>query len=86
MIKTFKWIYKLGYDNARNSILTELERASEFHRQQAQIASRREDDKYDQPRMSAADHKIAAKTLDDMLASLDPIRHPNIDRLLEKML
>lgn len=92
MFKTFKWLYKLGYDRSQHNLIHYAESGAQFHRQQAQIAHYRKDEdeklyggKFP-PKMSAEEHEIAARTLEEVLTYLDPKRYPNIDRLMEKML
>lgn len=92
MLKTLKWMYKLGYDRSRDQLIARVEGMAQFHRQQSQIAHYRknEDDRvFDgkfPPKMSAEEHEITARALEDVLNWLDPQRFPNIERLMEKML
>lgn len=86
MVKTFKWLYRLGYTHTKNETLRKIEGMQQFHAQQAQIAHFRAKDECDKPKMSAVEHEVASKVLLDVLNSLDPERYPNIDDFLEKML
>lgn len=86
MIKALKWAHKLGYDQARNSLIKEIERAQSDHSKAAEVAHYRAEDKYNKPKMSEKEHQVASQILYDLLTSLDPERYPNFDRYMEKFL
>lgn len=86
MIRTFKWIYKLGYNNSRNSLLTTLERARDFHLAQEQIKGQREFDERDtgfKHKVTPIHHEQRRKALEDVLNQIDPEKYPNIDNFMD---
>lgn len=90
MTRLFKWVYKLGYRQAMNKVYVELEKASEFHRNQAQIKhlQKQVPDQewlYEGRKVSAKDHNQRALAIDDVLNHLDPKKYPNIDSYLEQL-
>lgn len=88
MIKTLKWIYKLGYDKARDDVFRILEIEAEFHNSQSQIKILRDqnikDDEFkEQAKVSARDHDQRYRAVRDIQTRLDPERYPNLDSYLE---
>ena len=88
MISTFKWIYKLGYDNGTNRIVRILEQARDFHLNQEQIKASREYEERDigtKHKITPKDHSQRRETIEDLLHSIDPEKYPQIDKFLELM-
>lgn len=90
MIKTLKWLYKLGYDHAMNNVYRELERARDFHQAQEQIkylTAKHEDgldkDLRQEFKTTAQQHEQRRKAIEDVLNQLDPKKYPNIDNIME---
>ncbi|HRF69907.1 MAG TPA: hypothetical protein PKV66_00590 [Candidatus Pelethenecus sp.] len=86
MSRTLKWIYKLGWDNSRNSIIRIVERARDFHFNQEQIKAQREYDERDTSFiLTPKQHKQRRIALEDLLNELDPERYPDINKFMELM-
>jgi hypothetical protein len=88
MIKTLKWVYKLGYNQSRNELLRLLESEREFHMSQARIKSLQEqkDDNlntYKDRPVTPEHHEQRLKEAEFILNKLDPQKYPNIDDFLE---
>ena len=85
MINTFKWIYKLGHDKARNDIIKELEALYGFHTHQQQISLMKEL-QHERVNVSAESHQASAETIYNLLGMIDPDNHPDLSRYMEMKL
>lgn len=86
MSKTLKWIYKLGWDNSKNSMIRTIERARDFHANQSQVKAQREYDERDISfNLTPKQHEQRRIALEDILNELDPERYPDINKLMELM-
>lgn len=90
MIKTLKWVYKLGYNQSRNQLFRILEQEREFHLHQAQIKSLQEqsDDPYNlhKDRVVKPEHHDQRRIeVEEILFKLDPEKYPQIDKFLEML-
>lgn len=87
MIKTFKWIYRLGYNSARSELLTEIEKARDFHMQQSQIKSLQEDDDkysvYKTRKVTHQEHDQRYQAMKDLLQRIDPNKYPDLDKFMD---
>ena len=74
MIKTLKWIYKLGATHRESQILDQLTGAARYHRQQAELAFYRKDEPDNRnnlfrdfiPRLTPQEHDAIATALYDL--------------------
>ena len=90
MIKTLKWTYILGYENARKDVFKLLEQERGFHTSQAHIKSleKRTNDKYDDfgnRIVTADDHEQRRIQTDAILTRLDPRKYPNYDNFMDML-
>jgi hypothetical protein len=89
MLKTLKWVYKLGYDRATEKVYKVLENERDFHYSQAQIKAQQEasEDKimYKDRVVSPKEHEARANEVEDILCGLDPERYPYFNKLLEML-
>lgn len=84
MLRTLKWIYKLGYEQAEQRIIRILESARDFELSQAQLKARVEsDDLGFKHKTSPQEHDSRYQALCDVLNHIDPEEYPNIDKFLE---
>ena len=89
MIKTLKWIYKLGYNNARAEVFRVLDSAYDLETRYAETKALEEmidkenNTKVYQVKITPNDHDQRAKAIQDIQNRLDPQRYPNLDRLME---
>lgn len=89
MIKTFKWIYRLGYDNGTNKVIKILEQAREFHNSQAQIKELQEKndklDIYKDRKVTPENHNERCRAIEDALNAIDPVKYPNLDNFMDML-
>lgn len=92
MIKTLKWVYKLGNDHAMNRVYKEIEKARMFHYDQAHIKSLtgQHEENLDQDirqefKVSSKQHDQRAKALDEILTTLDPKKYPDISNFMDML-
>ena len=89
MIKTLKWVYKLGYERGMEKAVRVLEQGRDFHSSQAQIKDlQKANDKHDiygYHKVSPSDHEQRSKALEDALNAIDPVKYPNIDNFMEML-
>lgn len=91
MYKLVKWVYKLGYNRAKDEVLKLIEKEVAFHSSQAEIKSLQKQDKlYDD--LFVKDRKVLPEhheqrriALTDLQNAIDPERYPNIDKFLEML-
>lgn len=86
MSKTLKWIYRLGYDKGRNTVIAEIEKARDFESYQEQIKGKREYDEREtgfKHKTTPKMHEQRCEALEDLLNRIDPEKYPNITRYMD---
>jgi len=91
MLKTLKWVYKLGYSKARAEVFELLEKEAGFQNLQSQIkALQKQEDfgkgPYQNKRITSNDHEQRYKEVCEIQRRLDPNKYPDIEKWMDMML
>lgn len=90
MIRLLKWVYKLGYDRAWDSMLTLLEKEAAFHNSQSQIKGLQEHNSKitsnEKSKITAHDHNQRYEEVCAIQNRIDPVKYPDLKSYMELLL